>query len=228
MWIAVPLVIYVVVYLIKPIRKNFKIIAVAVLVAWVISAFAGLAKISRTAENMAMKTGLGNANFHTLSDIYEKPSAAFSKNVDAFFLVEGGWLKTAIKSPEVLANARDRIAKLKIENKQLNTLATSLLDEMNKRLAQQDSPPGVPLEMLAGYRESFSKALPNMQVQYEFYDKIFTCLDQVLADLQASPLKWKRDSDGNLIFLDEEFRAKVTRELDECRTVMKQSINQLS
>jgi len=58
MWMAVPLVIYVVVYLIKPIRKNFKIIAVAVLVAWGISTFAGMAEIARRAEILGKQAGL--------------------------------------------------------------------------------------------------------------------------------------------------------------------------
>jgi len=152
-------------------------------------------------------------------------TSAFNQNLDAFGLTSKNWFITAIKSSAGIASARDQVAKLKAESKQLNASNVALLAEMNRMLVQKDTSSGIPLGTLTGFRDSFSKRFPNMQAQSECLDKLFTSIDQILADLQANPLKWRRETNGKLTFLDNDFQAKMISELKEADALEKQSDN---
>jgi len=150
-------------------------------------------------------------------------TSAFHEDLDAFGLESKNWFVTAIKSPADMAGVRTQVAKLKTENEQLNASNVALLAEMNRMLAQKDTSSGIPLGTLTGFRDSFSKRFPNMQAQSECLNKLFTSTDQILADLQANPLKWRRETNGKLTFLDLAFQTKMVSELGEAEALEKQS-----
>ena len=160
-----------------------------------------------------------------LTNSYLKQEVAFSKNAAAFDSASGDWIKYPIQAPVSVDDARSQIAKLKAESEQLNASAITIIDAINKQLAQLDGT-ALPdyglnyLKYLAFTKNNLTS--PDAQARSELYNKEFTCFDQALADLQANPFKWKRDSDGKLVFLDEELQAKVRGRIDEWVAAMKQ------
>ena len=206
----------------------------------VLSAFIAIKVKKSTEERMAAQRQMAEINEQKLmvKEEFFRKSVWELANQEANFRIAlfalDPTLKGCLENPARLltpaCDARNQIAKVKTAYEQWRAAKTALLAKMNEELSQQDPASGSSVtgsakdfrRWLVETKEIFEKSSSNKQPMYERFGKIYPCLDQALADLQANPDKWKWESDGRLTFLDEALQAKVMGKIDECRAAMKQ------
>jgi vacuolar-type H+-ATPase subunit F/Vma7 len=161
--------------------------------------------------------------------------AVCQQDLNALLPTIKGSLENPMRVPVPVDDARNQIAKVKDSYEQFRTAATTLIAKSNETFALLDQYPPQNLSEQADtkYWVTYSSAKVGMrklgktfsdtQVTYGSLEKSLTLLDKTLADLQANPGKWKRDSDGKIVFLDEELQTRVTSEIDQWRGAKKQS-----